>query len=99
MALKTAVRKANIFEDGTFLTSSTGRGMLESTAKLLVGATTVAALPIWGDDDRVTGSPAFDSQQIAGDILLYLVGRHVIFAQWGGLAVVPFRYADPCGSR
>lgn len=87
VALKTAVRKANIFEDGTFLTTSTARGMLESTAKLLVGATTVAANPVW-DGEKVAGSDAFDSQQIPGDILLYLVGRHVIFAQWGGLAVV-----------
>jgi HK97 family phage major capsid protein len=88
VAMETAVRKFNIFEEGVYLTSSTGRGMLKSVAKLLVGATTVAALPVWDDGEEVSGRSAFDSQQIPGDILLYLVGRHVIFAQWGGLAVV-----------
>ena len=88
VAMETAVRKSNIFEDGVYLTSSTGRGMLKSVAKLLVGATTVAALPVWDDSEQVSGRSGFDSQQIPGDILLYLVGRHVIFAQWGGLAVV-----------
>jgi hypothetical protein len=88
VAMETAVRKSNIFEEGVYLTSSTGRGMLKSVAKLLVGATTVAALPVWDDGEEVSGRSAFDSQQIPGDILLYLVGRHVIFAQWGGLAVV-----------
>ena len=88
VAMKTAVRKANIYEDGTFLTTSASRGTLESTAKLFTGATVVVGDPIWTDNETVAGRPAFDSQQVPSDIMVYVVGRHVIFAQWGGLAVV-----------
>ena len=48
---------------------------------------------IWTDanetgDGLCIGRPAVDSQQVPNDILVALVGRHIVFAQWGGLAVV-----------
>lgn len=88
VAMETAVRKANIYENGSYITTSASRGMLKSVAKLLVGATTVAANPVWGDDETVQGRQAWDSQQVPGDILLYGVFRHLVMAQWGGIAVV-----------
>jgi HK97 family phage major capsid protein len=91
--LETAIRKANIDDPISFITTSTGRGCLKSTARLLTGATVVAALPVWEDNDTITGRPAWDSQQVPGDILLALAARHIVMAQWGGLSVILNTYS------
>ena len=86
--METAIRKANVPDDISYITTSAGRGTLKSVAKLLIGATTVPAVPIWGDDNTVNGRPAWDSQQVPGDVMLAGAFKHLVMAQWGGLAVV-----------
>lgn len=88
VAMETLVRKANISEPGSYISTSAVRGMLRTVALLLIGATTVAANPIWTDGETVNGRSAWDSQQVPGDVMLYGVFRHLVMAQWGGLAVV-----------
>jgi HK97 family phage major capsid protein len=90
--MKTAIRKANIIDPITFLTTSAGAGMLATTAKILAGVSTNASfLPIWDDSDAtdgtMLGSRGIESQQIPNDILVALAARHVVVAQWGGLAI------------
>lgn len=86
--LETAIRKANIDDPISFITTSTSRGTLRSTARLLTGATTVATEPVWEDGEMLVGRPAWDSQQIPGDVLVAGAFRHLVLAQWGGLAVI-----------
>jgi HK97 family phage major capsid protein len=90
--MKTAIRKANIIDPITFLTTSVGAGMLATTAKILAGvATNASFLPIWDDseatDGTMLGSRGIESQQIPNDILVALAARHIVVAQWGGLAI------------
>ncbi len=46
--------------------------------------------------EEVIGREAVDSQQVPNDVILALVGRHVVMAQWGGWQVVldTFTVAD-----
>ena len=86
--METAIRKANVPDGVSYITTSASRGMLKTVARLLVGATTVVAEPVWGDNETVNGRPAWDSQQVPGDVMLCGAFRHVVMAQWGGLAIV-----------
>ena len=95
VAMETAIRKANIYEPVSFITTSVGRGTLRVTPATLTGSTVVsgATNAIWTDADNTDdgeciGRPAVDSQQVPNDIIVALVGRHLVMAQWGGLAVV-----------
>jgi len=58
---------------------------LRITPATLTGSTVVsgATNALWNGDE-LAGRPAVDSQQVLGDILVALVGRHLVFAQWGG---------------
>jgi hypothetical protein len=76
--------------------------VLESAAKLLVGATTVAAESIWvdlpNDPDGLgvmAGRLAGATNQMPNNQLLYGVWNEVIHAIWGGYDVVvdPFTLA------
>ena len=89
IALETAIKKANIDEAPTFITTSTARGTLRITPATLTGSTVVSGQTqaLWVGEQLV-GRDATDSQQVPGDILLALVGRHVVMAQWGGWQVV-----------
>ena len=62
--LETLIRQANVPDEISYITTSASRGQLKTVAKLLVGATTVVAAPVWGDNDEVNGRPAWDSQQV-----------------------------------
>jgi hypothetical protein len=42
---------------------------------------------LWVGEDLV-GRPAVDSQQVPNNIVVALVGRHVVLAQWGGWQTV-----------
>ena len=86
--METLIRAANVPGDVDYITTSAGRGMLKTVAKLLTGATTVAAVPVWGDNDEVNGRPAWDSQQVPGNVIVAGVWKNLVCAQWGGLAVV-----------
>lgn len=88
LAMETAIRAANIRDEISYLTTSNGRGQLRSVARLLVGATTVAAEPVWQDNETINGRKATDSQQIPGDVLIAGAFRHLVCALWGGIAVV-----------
>jgi len=94
IAMETAIRRANIYEPVSFITTSVGRGTLRVTPATLTGSTVVSGSTnaIWTDSNdtegELVGRVAVDSQQIPADLLLALVGRHVIIAQWGGLNIV-----------
>lgn len=93
VALETAIRVANIYEECSFITSSTVRGTLRVTPAVLTGSTIVSGTTnsLWegaDDGEELIGRPAVDSQQVPNNVLVALVGRHVLCAQWGGLAVV-----------
>ena len=87
--LETLIRKSNIYDDLTFITTSVGRGSLRITPATLTGATVVSGqtTALWVGEE-VVGRPAVDSQQVPNDILVCLAGRHVVVAQWGGLSIV-----------
>ncbi len=89
VALETAIRKANIDEEPTFITTSVARGTLRVTPATLTGSTVVSGQTnaIW-DDDEIIGRPATDSQQVPNDALVCLVGRHVVGMQWSGWQTV-----------
>jgi HK97 family phage major capsid protein len=86
--METLIRAANVPDEISYITTSSGRGQLKTVAKLLTGATTVVAAPVWGDNDEVNGRPAWDSQQVPGNVMLAGAFRHMVMAQWGGLAIV-----------
>ena len=94
VALETAIRKSNIYDPVSFITTSNARGTLRVTPAQLKTAVTISGTTnaLWqtGEEGGETciGRPAVDSQQVPNDILVALVGRHVVMAQWGGLAVV-----------
>ena len=89
VTMETQIRKGNIDEEPSFITSSVGRGSLRITPATLTGSTVVSgqSTALWVGED-VIGRDAVDSQQVPGDVILALVGRHVVMAQWGGWQVV-----------
>jgi HK97 family phage major capsid protein len=89
VALETAIRKANIDEPPTFITTSVVRGTLRVTPATLTGSTVVSGSTnaIWSQDEIIE-RPATDSQQVPNDALVCLVGRHVVGMQWGGWQTV-----------
>jgi HK97 family phage major capsid protein len=95
----TQINKVNARREGRgWVTTSNSRGRLETLAKLLVGATTVAAQPLWESDvepmGKIKGYPAIDSQQVSGDVLIFGVwALNVIHALWGGLDIVVDPYS------
>ena len=86
--METLIRSANVADDISYLTTSASRGQLKTVAKLLLGAATVVASPVWGDNNEVNGRPAWDSQQVPNNVMLAGAFRNLVMAQWGGLAVV-----------
>ena len=95
----TQINKVNARRQGRgWCTTSNARGRLETLAKLLVGATTVASVPLWESDvepmGRINGYPAIDSQQVPSDLLIFGVwANNVIHALWGGLDIVVDPYS------
>jgi HK97 family phage major capsid protein len=95
----TQINKVNARRQGRgWCTTSNARGRLETLAKLLVGATTVASIPLWESDvepmGRMKGYPAVDSQQVPSDLLIFGVwANNVIHALWGGLDIVVDPYS------
>jgi len=93
VALETAIRAANIYDPVTFISTSTARGTLRITPENLTGSTIIsgATNSIWqteGGAETVIGRPAVDSQQIPNSRIIAGAFKHLIMAQWGGLAVV-----------
>lgn len=83
-----------------YLTTPSSKGQLKSVAKLLIGATTVAAVPLWdgmlGDgsaDGEMNGYRAGSTNQIPNNQLLFGVFDQAILAMWGGYDVVVNPYS------
>lgn len=88
--LVTLIRKANIDDDITLLSTSVGAGTLRTTAAAVVGATAYGVGPAAAilQGDNLGGKDFEESQQIPIDILLAVAARHIILATWAGLNVV-----------
>jgi hypothetical protein len=88
--LVTLIRKANIDDDITLLSTSVGAGTLRTTAAAVVGATAYGVGPLAAilQGDSIGGKDFEESQQIPADILLAVAARHIILATWAGLNVV-----------
>lgn len=88
----TAVATANAdVGDMAYVTTPKAAGTLQSAAKLLVGATTVAAVPLWeggGTEGMINGYRARATNQMPNDQMLFGVFSEVIHALWGGYDVV-----------
>lgn len=85
-----------------YLTSPAVRGVLKSAAKLLTGATTVAATALWekgnyGDgsnDGEVNGHRAAASNQISNNLVAFGNWEDEIAAYFGGFDVVVDQYSQ-----
>ena len=89
IAMETAIRKANIDEAPTYITSPTARGTLRITPATLTGSTVVSGVTngLWVGEQLV-GRDAVDTNQVPNDVLLAIVGKHLLFASWAGMSVV-----------
>lgn len=90
MWTQVAAANADIGEMG-YVTTPTSSGLLQYTAKLLAGATTVAAEPLWvggGITGTVNGYRALASNQVPNNQVIFGVWSQCIQAIWGGLDVV-----------
>jgi HK97 family phage major capsid protein len=85
-----AVANADV-GDMAYITSPTAGGTLQSAAKLLVGATTVAAIPLWeggGTEGRINGYTARATNQVPNNQMVFGVWSEIIHALWGGYDIV-----------
>lgn len=96
VAFETAVNVANS-QGGSraYVTTPTAKGVLKSAAKLLVGATTVTAVALW-EDDEINGYPAYDTNQILSNAMIFGNFNSFIMGLFGGLDIVvdPYTLAD-----
>jgi HK97 family phage major capsid protein len=85
-----------------YVTTPSAEGVLRAAAKLLVGATTVAAMPLWdgpfgadSPDGIIAGYRAASTNQMPNDRMLFGVFSEVIHCLWGGYDIVvdPFTKA------
>ena len=101
VAFKTFVATANAdVGEMAYVTTPTAEGKLRSAAKLLTGATTVAATALWegpfgsdSPDGIVAGFRAASTNQIPGNLMVFGVFSQVIHAMWGGYDVVVNPYS------
>lgn len=88
VAMETAIAIMNAPAEGrAYVTTSGAKGVLKSAAKLLTGATTVAATALW-ENDMINGYRAIDSQQIPNNQMLFGAWPNLIHGIYGGLDVV-----------
>jgi HK97 family phage major capsid protein len=95
IAMRTALRKANVYDSLSFVSTPATEGSLSGVAEALTGATTVggAQNAIWkpGSDQvegRMVGCPAIASNQVPNDAVILGAFIHLIHAIWGGLDIV-----------
>jgi HK97 family phage major capsid protein len=96
VAFETAINVANSTGGSrAYVTTPTAKGVLKSAAKLLVGATTVAAVALW-EDDEINGYRAEDTNQILNNGMIFGNFNSLIMALFGGLDIVvdPYTLAD-----
>lgn len=70
-----------------YVTTPAARGTLKSAAKLLVGATTVAAVPIW-DNAEMNGYKSLATNQIINNLCAFGNWGDALRCLWGGIEVV-----------
>lgn len=88
VAFETAIAVLNAPpENRAYISTSAVKGVLKSAAKLLTGATTVAAVALW-ENDMINGYPAVDSQQVPNNLVVFGSWSEVILGLWGGYDVV-----------
>jgi HK97 family phage major capsid protein len=94
VSMETKIRQNNVYEPVSFISTSAARGVLRVAPETLTGSTVVSGSTnaIWktseSGNETIIGRPAVDSQQVPGDVLIAGAFRHMLMAQWGGLAVV-----------
>ena len=96
VSFETLVNAANsIGGSRCYVTTPTAKGTLKSAAKLLVGATTVAAVALW-EDNEINGYRAEDTNQILNNGMIFGNFNSLIMALFGGLDIVvdPYTLAD-----
>lgn len=96
VAFETAINVANSMGGSrAYVTTPSAKGVLKSAAKLLVGATTVAAVALW-EDNEINGYPAFDTNQIPNNQMVFGNFNSLIMGLFGGIDVVvdPYTLAD-----
>ncbi len=96
VAFETLINAANSMGGSrAYVTTPTSKGVLKSAAKLLTGATTVAAVALW-EDNEINGYPAFDTNQILNNGMIFGNFNSLIMAMFGGLDIVvdPYTLAD-----
>jgi HK97 family phage major capsid protein len=88
VSFETALAVLNADRGGmAYVTSPAVRGTLKSTAKLLTGATTVAAVALW-ENDEVNGHPGFATNQVLNNQVLFGNWQDFIMGLFGGVDVV-----------
>ncbi len=70
-----------------YVTTPAAKGVLKSAAKLLTGATTVAAVALW-ENDEINGYPAFDTNNILNNQMIFGNWNDFIMGLFGGVDVV-----------
>ena len=97
VAFETAINAANS-QGGSraYVTTPTAKGTLKSAAKSLTGGgTNVTNIALW-QDNEINGYPAFDTNQILNNGLIFGNFNSLIMAMFGGLDIVvdPYTLAD-----
>lgn len=92
------ILNANLGNRG-YVTTPASKGVLKSAAKLLVGATTVAAVPLWemtgvDSDGVINGYRAIDSNQILNNIMMFGNWNDLIQGMFGGIDTVVNPYSQ-----
>ena len=97
VAFETAINAANS-QGGSraYVTTPTAKGTLKSAAKFLTGGgTNVTNIALW-QDNEINGYPAFDTNQILNNQMIFGNFNSLIMAMFGGLDIVvdPYTLAD-----
>lgn len=97
VAFETAINAANS-QGGSraYVTTPTAKGTLKSAAKFLTGGgTNVTNIALW-EDNEINGYPAYDTNQILNNQMIFGNFNSLIMAMFGGLDIVvdPYTLAD-----
>ena len=93
--METTIRQQNVYDPISYMTTSSSRGLLRSTAAALIGASTLVGAgqlnAIWtgqGENEAMNGRPAYDTQQVPNNQMVAGAFEHYINFMWGGLDIV-----------
>ncbi len=93
--METGVRNFNVVGTGAYVSTPSSKGRMKGIAEALTGATTIGGSQnaIWKpsaneNESMVNGQPAWDTNQIPNNQMIYGVWDQLIQAMWGGIDVV-----------